>query len=322
MREIGLVIPSYNAHDTIKKLLHSICLFTFLPIVDILIVDDFSDEPYDYLKEIFPELKLEIIRFEKNYGPGYARNLGINWAIEKKLPYLMFADADDFFLNCNFWVTITDEQKEKNDLFIFNFFDEEHESNIKDLDVWCFAKIYKTEIIKKNKIYFSENYSNEDVIFNFLYLGVTETAYVDNRAIYYWHKRENSLSRTGDYMYDSIYELVCNLIDNFLKYQNIFSEQRKISMITNRMIRLYYHVNELLMTHPKMLEGDEKDIKLCDAFKNFYDKCYAPFESQITIQQIFQEFEEINQGNDILHHFIWIDYFRFLDIIKNKKEEV
>lgn len=316
MKEIGLVIPSYNAHDTIRKLLHSICVFTFVSTVDVLIVDDYSDKPYDYLKEAFPELNLEIIRLEKNYGPGHARNLGINWAIERGLPFLMFADADDFFINCNFWNIIPQEKKEERGLFVFNFFDEQHHANIKDLDVWCFSKIYKTEIIKKNKIYFSENYSNEDVIFNFVYLGVTESVYVDTSIIYYWHDRPKSLSRSEGYCYDTIPELVRNLNDAFIKYQNCFSDERKICMITNRMIRLYYHVNELLTTHPNMLEGKERDNNLCEALKYFYNNCYAPLESKISVEQIFQEFEEINQGNDILSHFTWIDYFSFLKIIK------
>ena len=39
-KEIGLIIPAYNAHDTIKKLLHSICMFSFVDKVDILLFDD------------------------------------------------------------------------------------------------------------------------------------------------------------------------------------------------------------------------------------------------------------------------------------------
>ena len=163
-KEIGLIIPAYNAHDTIKKLLHSICMFSFVDKVDILLVDDNSEKDYEYLQNIFQDLNLTIIRLEKNYGPGYARNLGINWAIEKRLPYLMFADADDYFINIDFWDKISDEHKKNNDLFIFNFIDEGAGGQIKDIDVWCFAKIYKREIIEKYKIYFSENYSNEDVI--------------------------------------------------------------------------------------------------------------------------------------------------------------
>ena len=45
---------------------------------------------------------------------------------------------------------------------------------------------------------------------------------------------------------------------------------------------------------------------------------YAPLEPKISVPQIFQEFEEIIQGNDILSHFTWIDYFSFLKVIKEQ----
>ena len=64
-KEIGLIIPAYNAHNTIKKLLHSICLFNFLEKVDVLLVDDASDNNYNYLKDLFPEISLEILTLEK-----------------------------------------------------------------------------------------------------------------------------------------------------------------------------------------------------------------------------------------------------------------
>ena len=56
-------------------------MFSFVDKVDILLVDDNSEKDYEYLQNIFQDLNLTIIRLEKNYGPGYARNLGINWAI-------------------------------------------------------------------------------------------------------------------------------------------------------------------------------------------------------------------------------------------------
>ena len=134
-KEIGLIIPAYNAHNTIKKLLHSICLFNFLEKVDVLLVDDASDNNYNYLKDLFPEISLEILTLEKNHGPGYARNIGIKWAIEKKIPYIMFSDADDYFININFWSEITEEEKKNNDLFIFNYLEKGIKTNIRDIDV-------------------------------------------------------------------------------------------------------------------------------------------------------------------------------------------
>ena len=144
---------------------------------------------------------------------------------------------------------------------------------------------------------------------------MVKNAYMSSSPIYFWHFRENSLSRTDNYIYDSIAELAYNLTEAFLKHKDDIPETKKISMIINRMIRLYYHVNELLNYYPNMLQGPNQDEKILKSLKYFYDNCYKPLQDKITINQIFQEFDEINSGNDILHHFVWIDYFTFLRII-------
>ena len=100
--KIGLIIPAYNAHSTIKKLFHSIAMFNFLPKIEVCLIDDKSDYSYDYLYGLFPEVNLTIIKNIYNYGPGYSRNRGIEWAIKKDLPFIMFADADDYFINFDF----------------------------------------------------------------------------------------------------------------------------------------------------------------------------------------------------------------------------
>jgi glycosyltransferase involved in cell wall biosynthesis len=73
MKELGIVIPAYNAHDTIRRLLHSIGCFNFLDKVKVVIVDDASKEPYDYLLEDFKDLDIHLITLKENVGPGFAR---------------------------------------------------------------------------------------------------------------------------------------------------------------------------------------------------------------------------------------------------------
>ena len=36
----------------------------------------------------------------------------------------------------------------------------------------------------------------------------------------------------------------------------------------------------------------------------------------VEIQNNYTIFDEINSGNDILHHFVWIDYFTLLRLLK------
>lgn len=72
-KEIGIVIPAYNAHDTIRKLLHSIGCLHFLNKVQTIIIDDASEKPYDYLIDDFKDLDIHLITLKKNVGPGFAR---------------------------------------------------------------------------------------------------------------------------------------------------------------------------------------------------------------------------------------------------------
>ena len=102
-KEIGIIIPAYHAHDTIQRLLHSISIFSFIDKVAVCIVDDCDELNYDYLKNKFDNLDIIIFRNKENSGPGFSRNVGIQWARKNKIPFIMFADADDYFLNFDFW---------------------------------------------------------------------------------------------------------------------------------------------------------------------------------------------------------------------------
>ncbi len=75
---IDIIIPAYNAHETIRKTLMSICIQNNVKDLNIYIIDDCSDEPYDYLIDEFNKyLNIKIERLNKNSGPGVARNRGL-----------------------------------------------------------------------------------------------------------------------------------------------------------------------------------------------------------------------------------------------------
>lgn len=66
--------------------------------IQVIVVDDHSLAADTYL-ERYPELSrsyIEFIRAPKNGGAGYARNIGLEQAKGK---WIMFADADDFFVD-------------------------------------------------------------------------------------------------------------------------------------------------------------------------------------------------------------------------------
>lgn len=318
-KEIGLIIPAYHAHDTIQKLLHSISMFSFVDRVSICIVDDYDEKDYDYLKDKFNHLDITVLKNKENRGPGFSRNVGIQWARNSKIPFIMFADADDYFVNFDFWDKIPEEEKLNNEYFVFNFFNEEIDVNTKDLDVWSFGKIYRIDVIVNNYIEFANSYSNEDVVFNFIYYSFVKSMYVNDTTIYFWHNRKGSLSREKDYIYNSYPRLITDLTDAFYAHKEIIPKEKLKMMIINRTIRLYYHLNELLFTHPNILKKENDfDKSIFEALHYFYTDCYKTIEDEIKIEDILANFAEINSGNDILTSFTWLSFLDFLKIMKKE----
>ena len=91
----SIIVPHYNIPDLLMRCLKSIPVSEDIQVI---VVDDNSPDADTYL-ERYPELSrpyLEFIRTTKGEGAGYARNVGLDHAKGK---WLLFADADDFFVD-------------------------------------------------------------------------------------------------------------------------------------------------------------------------------------------------------------------------------
>ena len=90
---ISIIVPVYNAHNTLKRCLDSILKQDFKDIQIIAINDGSSDDSLDILKEYaFIDKRIEVIN-QENQGVSVARNNGIASA---KGEYIMFVDSDDY----------------------------------------------------------------------------------------------------------------------------------------------------------------------------------------------------------------------------------
>jgi len=90
----SIIIPHKEIPDLLMRCLKSIPVSEDIQVI---VVDDNSAETDTYL-ERYPELSrpyLEFIRTTKDGGAGYARNVGLDCA---KGEWILFADADDFFV--------------------------------------------------------------------------------------------------------------------------------------------------------------------------------------------------------------------------------
>lgn len=90
----SIIIPHKDIPDLLMRCLKSIPVSEDIQVI---VVDDNSADADTYL-ERYPELSrpyLEFVRTTKGGGAGYARNVGLEHAKGK---WIIFADADDFFV--------------------------------------------------------------------------------------------------------------------------------------------------------------------------------------------------------------------------------
>lgn len=83
----SIVIPAYNAEDTIHACLSSV-MAAISPAHEVIVVDDGSTDGTASIVRSFP---CRVISQPMNQGPGAARNRGI---LSAQAPYVLFTDAD------------------------------------------------------------------------------------------------------------------------------------------------------------------------------------------------------------------------------------
>lgn len=95
--DVSVIIPVYNAKDTIERAVESVIKQTVLP-QEIILIDDCSTDKLTIkclknLKDKYENIiDFKLILCTENKGPGTARNIGWNIAKSK---YIAFLDSDD-----------------------------------------------------------------------------------------------------------------------------------------------------------------------------------------------------------------------------------
>lgn len=160
-----IIIPAYNAHQTIWKTLFSLSIQKASRLLDVCIINDNSNE--DYQKEIlfFQQLNcfnsiIEISNLE-NMGVGYSRNKGLQATKNNNNKWFIFLDADDYLYSpysiSNIYDTI---QNQPNLAIIHGECIEEQSPSIE------MPFSYNILTAQNNQIYFHGNCYNRQIIEN------------------------------------------------------------------------------------------------------------------------------------------------------------
>jgi GT2 family glycosyltransferase len=93
--EVAVIIPAFNSGDYLDQALASVAGQTFRPSGVVVADDCSSDDTSDRARRWAGCLPLNVVRLDRNRGPGVARNCAIR---ASNAPLLAMLDADDLFL--------------------------------------------------------------------------------------------------------------------------------------------------------------------------------------------------------------------------------
>lgn len=338
-RKIDVIIPAYNVPDHILfRCLASIACQDIVSDLEVTIVDDASTEQnYATVAAYFDSImKINILRYEINGGPGVARQYGIDHTSNG---YMTFIDADDTF-NGSFALKALRNSIEINGglyQMSVGVFDEVHEAGLAPGDgpilmaheqdlVWMFGKMYRRSFIDKYKIRFHEtSRANEDNGFNRLFQLCTN----DNEQInfipahvYYWHENPNSITRANDCEYsyggsskDSFYGYVENMIYAVKEAKKRNPYNGFITMwAVSCMLHIYEYYIECVARAP---EHAENNFKWC---KRYYNEVYKNFEADISDEILAQHYNDTMRnaymGNKMAGIIPCMSIYEFLNALK------
>lgn len=219
MVKVSIIVPVYNVEKYLSKCLDSLISQTLKDIEIICVNDGSVDNSLDILKNFAQkDPRIKIID-KQNEGVAIARNIALEQATGE---YIGFVDSDDYIdldyfeklyntatkNNSDIAVASILKHKKYFDKYNVRYSEEQVAENIQEKIKLCgdkkhfffyaWNKIYKTDLIKNNKIKFSEGQIYEDVMFamNALYFS-NKVVSVPNTK-YHYVERNNSLVKYKD----------------------------------------------------------------------------------------------------------------------------
>lgn len=297
-KKVSVVIPAYNASNYITNLLTSISQQTFNDF-EVLVIDDGSTDETISKVECFRDVlgdKL-ILKSQKNSGVSKARNLGISLATGD---LIVFVDADDVLEKDYLKQMIIPFDQDKSiGVSIIGYYSEYDDGKLKyktsgdtqhfsydeaiynafilfEYEGYPWNKMYRMDVLKKNKIKFNEHISIcEDLLFFVEYtLKVTNVVY-NPRPLYHYilHNDSTINGRSVGHRFNKnalseldAYELMRNEVPNSLK------KAQKI-MLT-RQVWTNSYLSRLIFSAPNFNDSD-----LIDSYRKMrsYQKKYLVF---------------------------------------------
>ena len=278
---IDVIVPSYNSHKTINKTLLSLSFQTIKDKINVYIIDDKSDKPYDEFKELFKDrLNITVIRLDENKGPGNARNVGIEKSTN---PYILFLDADDELYN-SFTLENLFKYIEHCDMTYGGICEERknHTYIYYPLHQGCLhGKLYKREIIDKYNLRFTDTKYSEDNYFNQLYNSVSNNIYSICEPAYVYKYNEKSLTKDAQDKIIYYYNYNMGLLVEKCIELNVKLDRIKDIILSV----LAYNYKEYISSHCKVNYFIDYPKKFIKKYYDKYKDKFYDFEIKLKLRE-------------------------------------
>lgn len=219
MPKLSVIVPVYNTSKYLDRCISSILSQSFQNI-ELILVDDGSTDGSGALCDEWKKQDLRVrVIHQANSGVSAARNAGIRAAEGE---YLAFVDSDDA-VGAEWLETVMQKiGNKKCDIISFglfqivggkvirtqvmeDFYAPDRKSLLPRLAVYyerlfgsCCMKIYRTNFVRKNKLYFDESLQiNEDAFFDYAALPLAEGFLNVGRPFYQYYYYKSSSSNRG-----------------------------------------------------------------------------------------------------------------------------
>lgn len=241
MYNLSVIIPHYNSVNSLKKLLLSI---PKRKNIQIIVVDDNSDQEFSINRDDEFNHILFLNNNTNRKGAGTCRNIGLNYATGQ---WILFADADDFFLE-GFYDKLNKYFDSNNDVIFFkptsveidtgkksdrhikyeklidDYLDKDSNETIIRLKFRFFvpwSKLIRNEFIQKNNILFDEVIASNDIMFSTMVGFYMKRFEVSEDVIYCVTRGYGTLTTNTDI---SVYDARVSI---FIKYYKFLEQKLK-----------------------------------------------------------------------------------------------
>ena len=295
--DLDIIIPSYNDEKGLIRTLNSI----YYPEYDwlhIVVIDDASSVDYTNIIKQFPLIQL--IKLEKNQGPGNARRVGMQ---NTHSTYLTFVDCGDIILSKYCLLAVKDELDNNRvmDIYEWSWINGADNVTRNTYEPSTPGKVYRREFLEVyNILPYNQgigSFAAEDCGINFTcyaiiddYNRVEQTYHIQHYDLPIYKTVVNKNSLTYKDNKEFLYTALPGLVDNGI-YCISLCEKAKvdISIIIEKinifLIDLYNYFLRCVKKRPEFLEQYWKEIRrfYLQSYKKYADENSRENENQQSI---------------------------------------